>query len=515
MRFLLIISLLLVGNAAWWWYAHRWAGKLKARRIWRGGITIFSSVLVGYLLFFVIAPGQARHAHSWLPMPMLVTIYLWHLLVMPAAVIGIGLLTIGQRALSVGRSRFIRTPRANTDNPSGRDMNLAPTRRQFITAAIAAPPLVAVGLTGNTIAHLDDLRVRRFSIPVANLPPTLDGLTIAHVSDIHIGRFTRPRTLAKITETTNQLRADLVLMTGDLIDLALSDLPTGIDLMRMLDSKFGIVMIEGNHDLFEDAFEFEQRVRNAGLALLLNSSTTLKVGNEAIQIMGIRWGQMRGGVRRYANDANIDDAVNHVAAQLVPGAFPILLAHHPHAFDAAAAAGIPLTLSGHTHGGQLMLNEKLGAGPIMFRYWSGLYRKSNASAMVVSNGCGNWFPLRINAPAEIVHITLRRGGLSQAAAKRILASLPEDQSKREERTSNDRKQRTDVVRIASHRQLDPRCRICSDHFSSRARSEFIYRGVIVADALELRRIPSSDGEAVQHPIVICDGEKYRRARRGN
>jgi len=71
-----------------------------------------------------------------------------------------------------------------------------------------------------------------------------------------------------------------------------------------------------------------------------------------------------------------------------PGAFPILLAHHPHAFDTAAAAGIPLTLAGHTHGGQLMLNERLGAGPVMFRYWSGLYRKPDGNALFVSNGVG-------------------------------------------------------------------------------------------------------------------------------
>lgn len=59
------------------------------------------------------------------------------------------------------------------------------------------------------------------------------------------------------------------------------------------------------------------------------------------------------------------------------------------------------------HGGQIMLNERLGFGPAMFRYWSGLYQKRGAS-LVVSNGAGNWFPLRINAPAEVVRLTLRR-----------------------------------------------------------------------------------------------------------
>src|SRR5690606_5613321 len=92
-----------------------------------------------------------------------------------------------------------------------------------------------------------------------------------------------------------------------------------------------------------------------------------------------------------------------------PDAFPILLAHHPHAFDPAADAGLPLVFAGHTHGGQLMVNANFGFGPAMFRYWSGIYRKEN-STLVVSNGVGNWFPLRTAAPAEILHLTLRREG---------------------------------------------------------------------------------------------------------
>jgi uncharacterized protein len=89
------------------------------------------------------------------------------------------------------------------------------------------------------------------------------------------------------------------------------------------------------------------------------------------------------------------------------GAFPILLAHHPHAFDTAAAAGIPLTLAGHTHGGQIHVSDQVGFGPWIFRYWSGQYRLAD-SVCVVSNGTGNWFPVRVNAPAELIHLTLRR-----------------------------------------------------------------------------------------------------------
>ena len=162
-----------------------------------------------------------------------------------------------------------------------------------------------------------------------------------------------------------------------------------------------LFVCEGNHDLFAGREEFERRVRAAGVRLLLNEAAELEIRGERVQILGLRWGQP--GSR---HGAAIDDHVQRVLPLRRAAAFTILLAHHPHAFDRAAEAGIPLTLSGHTHGGQLMLSKNVGAGPILFKYWSGLYRK-DASALVVSNGVGNWFPLRINAPAEILHLTLR------------------------------------------------------------------------------------------------------------
>src|SRR5205085_1142502 len=117
----------------------------------------------------------------------------------------------------------------------------------------------------------------------------------------------------------------------------------------------------------------------------------------------IRWGSPWN--RR---DAYINEHTQETLSLRDPNAFPILLSHHPHAFDPASAQGIPLTLAGHTHGGQLMLTPTFGAGPLLFKYWSGLYRRLTGEALVVSNGTGNWFPLRINAPAEILHLTLRR-----------------------------------------------------------------------------------------------------------
>jgi predicted MPP superfamily phosphohydrolase len=251
--------------------------------------------------------------------------------------------------------------------------------------------------------QLNQVRVRRFVLPIPNLPGNLDGMTIAQVSDMHVGRFTKGEVLEKTVRLVNDLRADLVLLTGDLINDALADLDAGLEFTRRMEARFGVVIIEGNHDLIENPREFESRVRASGIPFLLDESTIVDVRGVPVQLLGLRWTRVYGEGR----DAAIGAEVRKLLTQRNSDAFPILLAHHPHAFDAAADAQMPLTLSGHTHGGQLMLNEQLGFGPALFRYWSGLYERG-ASKLIVSNGVGNWFPLRVNAPAEIVHLTLRR-----------------------------------------------------------------------------------------------------------
>jgi predicted MPP superfamily phosphohydrolase len=235
-------------------------------------------------------------------------------------------------------------------------------------------------------------------------------MTIAHVSDIHVGRLTCGRVLREMVNTTNALRADLVLLTGDLINHDLADLAEGIAVVKGMEGRSGLWMIEGNHDLFENGEEFERRVKESGVPLLLNESAVATVRGYPVQLFGLRW--MRGsGPER---DRMTADWLRELAKQRQPEAFPILLAHHPHAFDAAVELDLPLTLSGHTHGGQLMFDSRHGFGPAMFRYWSGLYQRGRCQT-VVSNGVGNWFPIRINAPAEIVHLTLKAG----AAVNRV------------------------------------------------------------------------------------------------
>jgi predicted MPP superfamily phosphohydrolase len=205
-----------------------------------------------------------------------------------------------------------------------------------------------------------------------------------------------------MVDTTNNLRPDLVLLTGDLINYELSDLSGSFDLVRAMPGRYGHYMIEGNHDLIEDAAEFRRRAKASGIPFLRNEAASITVRGHPVQLFGLRWSYNHGAKL----DGTIGAELGRVLKQRDPDAFPIFLAHHPHAFDAAVRENLPLTLSGHTHGGQLMLNNQYGAGSVLFRYWSGLYKRDR-SQMVVSNGVGNMFPIRVNAPAEVVHLTLR------------------------------------------------------------------------------------------------------------
>ena len=363
-------------------------------------VSVFMAGQTAALLLVIVEIWRHVDLLGQMPKPVLVAIVIWHffgiIVLLPLGIVcvcawfvrGMG------RLMGVRRDRPVAAPAGGN----------ALTRRQFMSAAAAlAPPLFTVGLTGVALAQLNHFRVRRFTLSIPALPRALDGITIAHVTDVHVGRMTRGRVLRDMVNTTNALRADLVLLTGDLIDHSLADLSEGIALVKAMEGRYGLWMIEGNHDLIENGAEFERRVKASGVPLLLNESAVANVRGHPVQLFGLRW--VFGYAPRQCERVTAG-WLRELMRQRQPDAFPILLAHHPHAFDAAVEAELPLTLSGHTHGGQLMLDSQHGAGPAFFRYWSGLYTRGRGQ-MIVSNGVGNWFPIRINAPAEIVHVTLR------------------------------------------------------------------------------------------------------------
>lgn len=392
-----IIGTMLVLDAICWWLLAR----LTHFQLGRILLGIFIAAQMITLIWLIGSRIFQTGWDRWLPKFAVSALFIWHFIGLGLfSVVGLSLVPI----LLVHKIVHANRPGSQPSTVATTEDRHGWSRREFLGfAAALAPPLFTLSLTGVALSQLNRFRVRRFVLPISNLPVDLDGLTIAQVSDMHVGRFTSSRVLEEMVRTVNELRADLVLLTGDLINDALADLDHGLDLARRMQARFGLYLIEGNHDLIENGEEFERRVRASSIPFLLDQSTIVTVRGAHVQLLGLSWTRTHGAKR----DEAIAASVRALLQQLNTETFPILLAHHPHAFDAAAEAGLPLTLSGHTHGGQLMLNEQLGFGPAMFRYWSGLYERG-ASKLIVSNGVGNWFPLRMNAPAEIVHITLRR-----------------------------------------------------------------------------------------------------------
>ncbi len=414
-RFIFCLFFLL--DAYWWRVADRKLRPLHRARLWRGVLAVFMVGQAILLLSRLLPPGGSRRINGYVPLGLIAGQYLWHLGVLPFAILaGFAVRAVVHLSRSVSRKRRIgqgvlvgsakADPTRNTNSETTRH---SLSRRQLLSAAaVAAPPILMGGLAGVSLAQLGRYRVRAFDLRIPNLPPQLEGVTIAHLSDFHAGRFMTPRNMAPIIDTVNDMRPDLVLITGDLIDYALIDLPPALDALKRLKPKYGLrdglAMCMGNHDIIENRFHFKRVTAAADFPILADASRLIEVNGYPIQLMAIDWCQ---GDRKISSADMTRAAVASVARQRKPDAFPILLAHHPHAFDAAATAGLPLTLSGHTHGGQIMATRDFGAGSAMFRYWSGLYRKANGSQLVVSNGIGNWFPLRVNAPAEVLRLTLR------------------------------------------------------------------------------------------------------------
>jgi predicted MPP superfamily phosphohydrolase len=409
----IVLFSILAADCFWWRYADRRARRLRHALGWRLLLGLFMGGQIALVLWTLA--GRASASFLGRPPQFLgAAVYFWHLLLLPAiwilvAATGIlfGAWRWGRRlaAVAAPRQRSAPTDAGLAPLPPATGVNPALTgpvasRRQFLGALTTAAPVVLTGAAAvYSRSQMREFRIRPLDVALPGLPPELDGLRIALVSDLHVGTFTSGQTVKRVVEETSRLGADLVLLPGDLINNALADLSDALDAVCNMQSRQGAYLSVGNHDLIEDGAEFVRRVR-ARATLLVGESRIVPIRGMPVQLLGLPWDR---------DEERITSAVQELASRIEPGAFPILLAHHPHAFDAAAAAGVPLTVSGHTHGGQLMLGEAVGFGPLLYRYWSGLYRKpaQQGAALVVSNGVGNWFPLRVGAPAEIIDLTLR------------------------------------------------------------------------------------------------------------
>jgi uncharacterized protein len=280
------------------------------------------------------------------------------------------------------------------------------SRRQFLARATYAYAAAGLGVSAYGIWNAERLpSITRRTLVFPDLPLLLNGLRIAHLSDVHAGIHMSEEKMRAIVALTNALGADLIVQTGDMIDISQSYIPAYVRAFRELHAPLGVVTVLGNHDRYTGEDAVIRGVKDAGQAFVKNGVHVIERGGAALALIGID--DPRNWRADDPQDSDLEQALRLTPP--APEAFRILLAHRPGAFDGAAPRGVPLTLAGHIHGGQFYL-PVVGWSPgrLITKYVMGHFTQGN-SQLYVSRGIGVvGVPLRVFVPPEIALFELRR-----------------------------------------------------------------------------------------------------------
>ncbi|WP_029148568.1 metallophosphoesterase [Methylophilus sp. 5] len=241
-------------------------------------------------------------------------------------------------------------------------------------------------------------RVVNVSVPLRDLPSSLHGFRIVQISDIHVGPTIKQGYLSRIVQQVNSLEADLIAITGDLVDGRVHELAEHTQPLAALSARHGSFFVTGNHEYYSGALAWINELERLGVRVLLNEHVQLTHEGATLVL---------AGVTDYTAGSFYDDHHSDPQAAIAgaPADAPkILLAHQPRSAEAAEAAGFDLQLSGHTHGGQFWPWKYFV--PLQQPYVAGLHRLQDLW-IYVSRGTGYWGPPnRFGSPSEITCLTL-------------------------------------------------------------------------------------------------------------
>jgi predicted MPP superfamily phosphohydrolase len=240
--------------------------------------------------------------------------------------------------------------------------------------------------------------VRRVLVPLGKLPHGMHGTTIVQLSDVHVGPTIGKRFLERVVAKVNALEPDVVAITGDLVDGSVPRLAPHVAPLGRLRARHGVFFVTGNHEYYSGVEEWCAHLAELGVRVLRNERVRIGTDGESYDLAGVDDFAGRHFGRGHGADIGRALAGRDESREVV------LLAHQPRAVVEAERAGVGLTISGHTHGGQIWpfnflvrLQQPVTSGLVRF----------GRSLIYVSNGTGYWGPpMRLGSPAEITQLVL-------------------------------------------------------------------------------------------------------------
>ncbi|MBX3044352.1 MAG: metallophosphoesterase [Candidatus Kapabacteria bacterium] len=280
-------------------------------------------------------------------------------------------------------------------------------RRKFIGNLAWSFAGVPFALAVKGLAHtVYDLKLFRETIYLPNLPLNLDGIKIVQLSDLHFGKYMKGNILEKIGKIVNSLSPDLILITGDFVNFRYEELDFGDKFLRSLKSYHGVYACLGNHDHYmsnEDHQKLLKRINNTGVKLLINENRTLKIKGSELNLIGV---DNIGSRQTFGDFDKAYEGIN-------PKNVSILMSHDPKTWESHVLGKrfTDLTLSGHTHGGQVafeFLGFDLSPVKAVYKHFMGLYSQGN-QYLYVNRGIGvSGPPIRLGVNPEITLFTLKK-----------------------------------------------------------------------------------------------------------
>ena len=275
------------------------------------------------------------------------------------------------------------------------------TKKKFIVLAAIVAILILLIIWiayGNT-----DLEIYKYNVKSEDIPSEFDNFRIVQISDLHNAEFGENN--EKLLLMLKQADADIIAITGDMIDSRNTDVDVAISFAQKAVNIAPVYYVNGNHEsrVLGEYEKLKQGLTDAGVTILENSSADITIGDETISLIGIN----DPTFRMELVDDTTEQNIAHQLVNVIPDNdnYKVLLAHRPEYFD-VYAGNVDLVLSGHAHGGQFripFIGGLVAPGQGFFpEYYEGSHIKENTE-MIVSRGIGNSIiPFRINNKPEII-----------------------------------------------------------------------------------------------------------------